>query len=393
METLALDVGPLGPWIVVGLRLHATLRVLHLDLRGDIDERSLRELYTYRNQGTFPALQELTLTGEAHVIRDTLPLIIPARLQRVNISTFTLLKPEDLSLCLHHFSTHCAGMIEVRIATLFDGNQTSHVQKMINSGDRYLLAISHLLPLTALKHLEHLSIELGYPVLVDDADVALLLTQWPNIQGLAICPAPEWVPLMWRTKVTLRVLDWISTNVKGLRYLGLPIDATTFASPVPINLQNDLRMDLVVQEQILSPPTPPLTPEPSVVGKAAIAPVPQVQLSQLETLFVGVSLIERGAAYNVAHILRGLFPSLRTVRPSEQPARGREPRRGEAIAAEWNMVARKLMVDATSITNRTRKRGSIEEMDTGMDMEVCEPAAVADGMDEEEWAMALVTFQ
>jgi hypothetical protein len=380
LHTLTLDVGSIGPFILRGLCRNQSLTKLQLDLCG-IEEPLLKHLAAYSPQpGEFPALRELSVAGDMHLVNKLLPLILSTCLHRIAISTYSLILPAELAFCLQYLAHFTPDLLELRITTSFDGNHGILMKKLEEQSDTYIITLSDLLSLTGLKQLEILSAQLGYTSLLDNTDVAMLISGLPAIKEFILCPAIEWAPMGWKPRATLRCLEWVATHAKGLQSLGLSVDAT--AIPTPKDAPDDVEMN--VQENPRSPPTPPLTPESSLGMKERIRM--QTQSSKLETLFVGMSPVASTKAEEITSYLRNLFPSLRAVGASSRRSMGQDD---GVLKKTWDEVSNTFK--QKGVASLLPRRSQIELMESGVDvdmeMDLCQmdDAEASDGLDKEEF--------
>lgn len=315
-----------------------------------------------------------------HLVNKLLPLILSTCLHRIAISTYSLILPAELAFCLQYLAHFTPDLLELRITTSFDGNHGILMKKLEEQSDTYIITLSDLLSLTGLKQLEILSAQLGYTSLLDNTDVAMLISGLPAIKEFILCPAIEWAPMGWKPKATLRCLEWVATHAKGLQSLGLSVDAT--AIPTPKDAPDDVEMN--VQENSRSPPTPPLTPESSLGMKERIRM--QTQSSKLETLFVGMSPVASTKAEEITSYLRNLFPSLRAVGASSRRSMGQDD---GVLKKTWDEVSNTFK--QKGVASLLPRRSQIELMESGVDvdmeMDLCQmdDAEASDGLDKEEF--------
>jgi hypothetical protein len=354
------------------------LTKLQLDLCG-IEEQLLKHLAAYSPlPGEFPALRELSVAGDMHIVNKLLSLILSTCLHRIAITTYSLILPAELAFCLQYLAHFTPDLLELRITTSFEGSHAVLTKKLTEGSDAYIITLSDLLSLTSLKQLEILSIQLGYTVLLDETDVGMLIGGLPSIEEFILCTAMEWVPIGWKPKATLRCLEWIATHAKGLRSLGLSMDAT--AIPSPKDAPGDVEMN--VQDNPRSPPTPPLTPGSSLATEE------RIQSSGLETLSVGISPTGSTKAEDIASYLRNLFPSLHAISASSRKSVGQD----DGVSKKtWDEVSNTFK--RKNVASLLPRRSQIELMEPGvdvdmeMDLDVCQvdDAETSDGLDKEEF--------
>ncbi|PVG04641.1 hypothetical protein CPB86DRAFT_777921 [Serendipita vermifera] len=329
LQTLTLDVGSIGPFILRGICSHASLTTLTIDLCG-IDERFLDHLVTHRPKpGEFPALRELSISADMQIVNTTLSLILRASLHRLSISTYSLIPRDGLHTCLNLLNETCPDLQELRVTTSFGvGDAAATFAAAATRGYYHQLTLQDLLPVMRLKQLNVLSLQLGYPVALDDMDVAMVLGALPRLREVVLSHSLEWVPTLWIPKVTNQSLEWISRHAKHITTLGLAVDGRTIpfgASSVPDREASPIQSDPRQQSSgPLQSPTPPLTPEPSFTsGSDAFSPSttrepsPILGESRLEFLCIGPSSVAARGETQIAQYLLQLFPALRGVQTSD----------------------------------------------------------------------------
>ena len=337
LRVLTLDVGSIGPFLLRGLCQHKSLSRLEIDLCG-IDESFLGHLSDHRPRpDEFPALKDLSITADMHIVNTTFSLLLRAPLTSITISTFTLVHPNALSCCLSLLSHTSPNLCEIRIVTSFPlGNIKSF--ECSTRLEETRLDFASLTPLLALKRLQVVSFHLFYPVELEDVEAAMLIGALPSLREFTMNPAPEWAPGGWKPSITARLLPWLATNATGLKSLGLAMDYGALLDEnkpelgansgglvppaVPAAVATKERGDGArgegTGEPRVSPPTPPLTPEGTVV-LVERSPhqdrLTEGRVPELEILSLGASIVPAGMEDGVAERLVTLFPRLQTLRP------------------------------------------------------------------------------
>jgi hypothetical protein len=364
LQVLTLDVGSIGPFILRGICSHASLTTLNVDLCG-IDERFLDHLAAHRPKpGEFPSLRELSISADMHTVNMTLSLIIRASLDRLSISTYSLVSREALHTCLNLLSETSPNLQELRVTTSFGVRDA--VATFTFEADRGAypqLTLQDLQPLMVLKQLNVLSLQLGYPAALDDSDVYMLLGALPRLREVVLSHSLEWIPALWKSKVTNRSLEWISRHAKQITTLGLAIDGGT----IPFGTGDELSQEEEVESgpwqstSTLQSPTPPLTPEPSFAASSGassptIIESPSLGESRLETLCIGPSSVSACGEAQIAQYLLQLFPSLRSVQTSGLQLFGR-PSVHDRSAVLWENVSKTISLRAGRHGPGDRLRG------------------------------------
>lgn len=399
LRVLTLDVGSIGPFILRGLCLHQSLARLEIDLCG-IDESFLGHLADHRPRpDEFSALKELSITADMHIVNTTLSLLLRAPLTSIDISTFTLIHPNALSNCLSILSQTSPHLRELRIATSFPGGSIKSFEST-TSLEATHPGITPLLSMLSLKSLEVVSFHLFYPVRLEDADIAMMLGALTNLKEFTMNPAPEWAPPAWKPAATMQVLRWLATNATGLKSFGLAIDygapCTISGSEMSQLLRDAIEGGSASIRGELGPPTPPLTPEGSIViegpkGSDVVKKGP----SELEILSLGASYIPAGEEDSVARCLVTLFPHLQVLRPSDAlcGARNGSWEGGAIMKERWDRVEHGIRArrggsghgTSGGISSTTERKRALLVFDD-MEMEVCEDRGDAD---DYEWGLAL----
>lgn len=392
LRVLKLEVGSIGPFILRGLCQHKSLSRLEIDLCG-MDESFLGHLSENRPRADeFPALKELSITADMHVVNTTFSMLIRAPLTSVAISTFTLIHPSALFTLLSTLSETSPHLRELRIDTSFSEGSTTLFEGSIRR-DEAEVGLVHLMPLMSMKHLEILSLHIFYPVKVDDVDVAMMVGALPALTDFTMNPAPEWTPPGWKPSATLHSLRWLATNAVKLRSLGLAVDygASPATDMGPFN-------EVVEQFHSRSKPvtpmlTPPLTPESSFMTEGSTS---GELVSSLETLCLGASHIPDGMEDRVAECLVTLFPRLQVLRPSDMVCElDCSHQSGESMKERWDRVLhgvqmRRIGAVAGIPTTTGKKRTQLvfDMMDADVEMDVCKDYYGNAEDDEYEWALA-----
>lgn len=375
LETLTLDVGSIGAYIVRGLCQHPTIRKFVIDLCG-VEESFLTHLLAHRAQaGEFPALEEMILLADINIVNTTLSNLIRAPLTRLAISTFTLAHTDSLAHCFMHIAENSPNLTSLTLIT-----------SLLDSTLHQPLKLAHLSPLAALRDLAVLSIELGFPIQLDDAGLISFIQGLPCLTSLVLSPAPEWAPAGWRPRTTMRSLEWISQYAPQITNLGVALDLSIESTvEVPVETPR--------QENTLSM-TPPYyecenKQHQPLADCASVEKRMQPAESQLRTLFVGASYPRLGKPKEVSAKLKALFPLLDTLRYSNAPRKysGTGSVWSPQFEAEWASVAADVCGEIPSDYKRKAEEEDDIEYWDGMevDMDMMDAGVEAD---EYEWRLA-----
>ena len=377
LETLTLDVGSIGAYILRGLCRHPTVRKLVLDLC-DVEETFLTHLLAHRANASeeFPKLEEMILLADISIVDMTLSALVRAPLLRLAISTFTLAHTDALAHCFLHIANNSPHLQSLTLIT-----------SLLDSTLHQPLKLVHLSPLAALRDLAVLSIELGFPIQLDDAEIITFVQRLAHLTTLVLSPAPEWAPEGWRPKATMRSLEWISRHAKRITNLGLAFDLSI--EPVAVAQPP---LETVDNADAWTPPyyDNSIQHQLDVDYDASVQKlVHQPVESQLETLFVGASYPRLGKSKEVGAHFLALFPLLQTVRHSNAP------RKYSGAGLVWSdVVVENEWARVAEACRRVPSNESGCVVEQGMEcwneMEMMESGGGAAGVeaDEYEWRLA-----
>lgn len=333
LETLTLDTGSIGPFIIRGLSAHNSLTKLEIDLCG-IDETFLPQLAAHRPRpGEFPTLKELQISADIYVVDIVLGMVLRTELDRLGISTFGLILAEQLHSVLATIAEVSPSLRALNITTSFGVNAETHCRMLDEHWQFFSVRSSSIEPMLELHELEELSFDLGYPVLLDDGEVEELVCSLKRLKVLRLSSTPEWLPAELKPRATLSCLDSIRRFARSLESVGVIFDATVVPPLLELQKEDD--------HSSSGFSTPPLTPDTSLHASQESRSSTQSNAAQtkLQTLSVGASPILQDETHHerVADYLKTVFPSLALVEPAL--ASRDEEEEIMVSANSWNRVS------------------------------------------------------